>query len=296
MSSLLQLNYDELVKIARIFRDEGETLLQDHSLLRQRMHALRQDWIGKSADAFYKEMEEVALPAHKRAGEALLLADEALRKIMQIIQLEDDEIAQHFSSESVLGGTSNNPLPGQNSPSNAESGGSSGSGAGGSGSGGSGSGDPGSGGSGPGDPAPGANQPSAAEQSAAQENSSSGGQKLGGQQPTPTDPASSSGGGGGGGSSSSGLQGSLNGLGSALGAEPTQTSATSGGEQPMPDHLFTSNNPPVVTESPDPALQPDFTEKPGVSAGSMAAGLAGAAAAIGAAAKKVKDLAKESRE
>jgi len=99
MISWLQLDYDELSKLARSFRDDGEDLTLQYSNLVQRLQALRRDWIGESAEAFYTEMEETLLPALKRSYEALFFTDEAIRKIMSLVHQTDDDIAQRFKTD-----------------------------------------------------------------------------------------------------------------------------------------------------------------------------------------------------
>ncbi|MBS4059871.1 MAG: hypothetical protein KG029_05690 [Bacteroidetes bacterium] len=282
MTSVLQLNYDDLMRIARSFRNEGEVLLQDYFLLRQRLHALRQDWIGDSADLFYKEMEEIVLPAHKRAGESLFLADETLWKMMQIVYLADEEVSQLFVADDFGVGIFAR-VPGEFDDKTGDD-------------------DFGTdlfGRSLPGKDgavAPQTSPPVSAgvEQPNAQ-NRSDPSQKSAEQEAHAAESMSSSGAGGG----SMGIQGDLNGLGSALGAEPSLTSSVAGGESgesPIPDQLYQSGSTTVNPESFDSMTGPsDSTGKPEseTSPGKVVAGAAGAVAAVGTAAKMVKDSAKK---
>jgi WXG100 family type VII secretion target len=94
-----QLNYAELNKVVRKFRDEGEDIVQMRSTMRDRLLDLRNEWVGAGADEFISEMENDLLPALDRLARALFLAQEVLLKIMKTIQTFDEETAGYFKGD-----------------------------------------------------------------------------------------------------------------------------------------------------------------------------------------------------
>lgn len=277
--SLLQVNYDELSQISKLFRDDGDNLAQVYSTLRTELQALQHDWVGEAADAFYAEMEEVLLPALKRTYEALHLSSDMTREIMKLIHDADQETGGYFKvdfgadfgaglfAQAGMGLGTGSPggddfgasefeeaIPGQGTD------------------------------SGEGSP----KIPTAPEVSK---------KDMELDEPPASEKQTAAAASGGGGSSSSGAQGDLKGLGSALGAQPAQVSAVGGVEPEIPDHVFDSG---AAAPAGGPESAPSGTGSAPASGedsgGGAAAGVAGAAgaAAIGAAAKALKDKSEQS--
>ncbi len=96
MKHTIRINYDELNIISKIFHDEGENYSQLLSSTRQKMAALRSEWVGEAADEFFEEMENVLLPAVHRLSQSLNVSQEVLNKIMLTIYKADQETASFF--------------------------------------------------------------------------------------------------------------------------------------------------------------------------------------------------------
>ncbi|PKN92848.1 MAG: hypothetical protein CVU44_12515 [Chloroflexi bacterium HGW-Chloroflexi-6] len=301
MTSVLQVNYDELSQIAELFRDDGDDLAQVYSRLRKEMQALQHDWVGEAADTFFAEMEEVLLPALQRTYEAMYLTNDVTRKIMKLIHEADEETGGYFKVDfgadfgaglfAQAGQGLGTGLPGgddfgasqfeQAVPS--------------------------------GTPASGDDFGASQFEEAVPEQGSGSG---GGSASIPTAPemakkdmeldeppesekdtAAAASGGGGGGSASSGTPGDLKDLGKGLGAQPTQVSTVSGGEPDIPDHVFESGaSAPAGGSESAPAGAGSASADSADSGSGAAAGVAGAAgaAAVGAAAKALKDKSEQS--
>ena len=307
-NSFFQLNYDELVSIAKKFKDEGEDLTKLHSTTRQRVRDLHKEWIGEAAEKFFEEMETELLPAVQRLAHALFLSQDMTNEIMKIIQEADEETAGYFGSgddfgASLFGGA----LDGlQGNPAGADDFGAGtllGTPAGG---GGSSADDFGAGKFG--DALD--NSPSSSDHGdsgpSGQENSSQVSEKESQQsekEKQPETETSSAGGGGGSGSSSSseGLKGDLKKMGIGLSDQASQA-AYAGGDPSAgntPDHIYSGggsaeplgNETPSVSNAGSDSVPPS-PDKGGAAAAGVA-GVAGAAAA-GKAAKIVKEQQEDS--
>lgn len=304
MSKIVQLKYDELNGIVKKFNSEGEDFAQLATTTRQRLQDLRKDWMGDAAEKFFAEMEQDLLPALTRVSKALFLSQDVLMQVTKIIRETDEENANFFKNalqggddfgaagfESALGGlqgsgSDSGGLGGDFGASSFESA------AEGLGDG-SGSGEAGEFG-----PAP------AAGLSAITSDFTQGieleSQKEGEEKPPETETAPAGGGGGGGGAGSSqGLQGDLKNMGVGLVDQTPQTSsAGSGAPQDLPDHLFGEGGS-GAGSAPQPAGPGGGSAASGepASAGGnkAAAGIAGVvgSAAVGAAAKAIKDAKKD---
>jgi len=315
-NSFFQLNYDQLVSIAKKFKDEGEDIAQLHSTTRQRVRDLHKEWIGDAADKFFDEMEGELLPAVQRLAQALFLSQDMTNEIMKIIQDADEETVGYFknqlSGDDFGAGLFGSALQGLQ-------GGSPGADDFGAGKFGEALGNPppDGGSSAPDDFGAGKfgeavggdtsnvsdNSGNSSESSSSQDggggDSSEKKQKEKETPVTETEPTSGGGGGGSSSSSSQGLQGDLKNMGVGLSNQAPQTASSGGDSVKMPDHVYSGS------DSPKPeggAPKPD-SSKPGVetstgdsgqssSGGGAAAGVAGAAAAGGAAKvlkKKKKD-------
>lgn len=293
--SLLQVNYDELSQISKLFRDDGDNLAQVYSTLRTELQALQHDWVGEAADAFYAEMEEVLLPALKRTYEALHLSSDMTREIMKLIHDADQETGGYFKvdfgadfgaglfAQAGMGLGTGSPGGDDFGASKFEQA------------------LPSSGGD-LGDSQPEQSIPTHGAESGGGSSGSSGPSEIRKEdfkldEPPESEKQTAAAASGGGGGSSSGAQGDLKGLGSALGAQPAQVSAVGGVEPEIPDHVFDSG---AAAPAGGPESAPSGTGSAPASGedsgGGAAAGVAGAAgaAAIGAAAKALKDKSEQS--
>jgi WXG100 family type VII secretion target len=148
-------DYEALAQIAQTFGQAADQSRQTLQNLQSQMNTLQQgDWVGKSADKFYAEMNSAMLPTMKRLVSALERARSVTQQISRVIkQAEDDSAALFKGAASGVASGGSGAAGGAGSG----SGGSSGGATSGSGSGGSGSG--GSGGSGQGSSSGGSGQP-----------------------------------------------------------------------------------------------------------------------------------------
>ena len=306
-NTLFQLNYDQLVAIAKKFKDEGEDIAQLHSTTRQRVRDLHKEWIGEGADKFFDEMETELLPAVQRLSQALFLSQDMTHEIMKIIQEADEETAGYFKNQlsgddfgaSLFGSALNGLQGGASTPEDF--------GAGkfgealGSPPGGGGSAAPDDFGAGKFGEALGGDSSNVSDHSGGSGDSSSSQGGSGGdssdkkqkEKETPEVETEPAGGGGGSSSSSSqGLEGDLKNMGVGLGESvPQHATSGGGGAANMPDHVYSGGASPKPE---DVELKPEGS-KPGVETssgnseqsssvgGAAAAGGAGAAAAGGAA-------------
>jgi WXG100 family type VII secretion target len=242
MANFSQVNYDETSSFAKQFHNDGDDITQLFSDTRQRMQALRNEWIGEAADSFYEEMETELLPAIQKVARALFLSEDILNKIMRIIHDADEETAASFKSGldsdfgaglfsqlgagvlgGILGGAAAGADFGASKFEEALGGDQSGTGLGG---------------------AEGGDTPQPVGEAAddtrpmgpplSPEDSS----PLEEPQETQPETAAGGGGGGGGGGSSQGLEGDLKGLGTGIGGQPQQVGVMGGGPAPMPDHVY----------------------------------------------------------
>jgi WXG100 family type VII secretion target len=318
-NSFFQLHYDQLVSIAKKFKDEGEDIAQLHSITRQRVRDLHKEWIGDAADKFFDEMETELLPAVQRLAQALFLTQDVTGDIMKIIQDADEETAGYFRNQlsgddfgASLFGSALNGLQGGSQGADDFGAGTFGEALAGSPVGGDGSSAPDDFGAGTFEEALGSS-PSTSEQgdsgAPGEDNSSQGSeresQKSQKEKQTETEPTPTGGGGGGGSSSSSsqGLQGDLKNMGVGLSNQAPQTASAGGDASPgTPDHIYSDSGSPKPDEAPAPrgdGSKPGVDTGPGDSGQSpSAAGAAGAAgaAAAGGAAKAVKGKAKKNAE
>ncbi|MBI9044775.1 MAG: WXG100 family type VII secretion target [Anaerolineaceae bacterium] len=93
----IEVNYEELQRSAKIFQAESGDIQNLHNRLRSQVENLHGGgWIGKGADAFYREMEEVVLPAIKRLHDGLQMGAVWTGKISEAFQQAEDEASGLF--------------------------------------------------------------------------------------------------------------------------------------------------------------------------------------------------------
>lgn len=95
-NSIMQLNYDDLRLMCKTFHNEGEDFVQLNTSTRQRLSDLQREWQGDAALAFFREMNEILLPALQRTSSALFSAETVLNQIINIIYEADLEVSQYF--------------------------------------------------------------------------------------------------------------------------------------------------------------------------------------------------------
>lgn len=91
----IRADHDALAKIAQGFAREATNTQRSLRKMKQSMDTLQGgDWIGKGANAFYKEMEGEVLPAVQRLQSALDQANQLTRQISSIMQEAEDDAAR----------------------------------------------------------------------------------------------------------------------------------------------------------------------------------------------------------
>lgn len=94
---LIRADFDSLAKISQIFGRQAAEIQQSNQRIQGQVDALEGgDWIGKGANAFYREMGTEILPSLKRLSVALQVADRVTRQISKIMQDADPEAAALF--------------------------------------------------------------------------------------------------------------------------------------------------------------------------------------------------------
>src|SRR3989304_253920 len=98
MARLLRSAYDQLVDFSRTFERESNSAKRSLDSLKRQIEVLEGgDWIGKGADAFYREMNSEVLPAVQRLVKALELASRVTGQIARIFQEVEEECSHFFS-------------------------------------------------------------------------------------------------------------------------------------------------------------------------------------------------------
>lgn len=96
MVNKIQLKYDELNDIMKKMRSESDDVALMLSRTRQMVQNIQQEWIGRGSKEFTRDMDQKLLPGLKKLAEALNISQDALRKIIRIIQEADQDNAKLF--------------------------------------------------------------------------------------------------------------------------------------------------------------------------------------------------------
>lgn len=93
-------DYDLLAQISKMFTRHSTETQRMINRVNQAVSTLQGgDWLGKGANAFYREMEQEVLPSLKRLAAALNIAGKTTRQIDMILHQAEDETARIFSLE-----------------------------------------------------------------------------------------------------------------------------------------------------------------------------------------------------
>ena len=97
-------DYDLLAQISQMFSGHSSETQRMINRLNQSVSTLQGgDWIGKGANAFYREMEHEVFPSLKRLAAALNIAGKTTRQINKILHDAEDEAARIFRIEGMGG-------------------------------------------------------------------------------------------------------------------------------------------------------------------------------------------------
>ncbi|MCB0191785.1 MAG: WXG100 family type VII secretion target [Anaerolineae bacterium] len=98
--NIIQADYEQLEDIARQFTGQGESTEALLKNIRNKFEQLENGgWIGRGADAFFKEMNGELLPAITRMGAALELASKTTLEINNIVRQSEEEAANLFQGD-----------------------------------------------------------------------------------------------------------------------------------------------------------------------------------------------------
>jgi WXG100 family type VII secretion target len=83
--------------MAQSFRSQSENITKQSQALKSDMDTLQGGgWIGKGAQAFYKEMGDTVMPTMQRLQRALAEASRITQQISQIMKAAEDEASSCF--------------------------------------------------------------------------------------------------------------------------------------------------------------------------------------------------------
>ena len=112
-NEIIQADYEQLDQIALRFARQSEATAELGQRLAQAFQPLESGgWLGRGAEAFFKEMTGELLPALERMQAAFNQADQTTQEISQLVRQAEEEAASVFQGE----GTAVAPNPGANVP------------------------------------------------------------------------------------------------------------------------------------------------------------------------------------
>lgn len=93
----IRADYDALEQVANQFAAQSQAIQQMLQNVKSTMDPLLGGgWIGEGSDAFYSEMESVALPATQRLQQALEEASNVTKQIMQTVKQAEEDASAPF--------------------------------------------------------------------------------------------------------------------------------------------------------------------------------------------------------
>lgn len=103
MGDKIEVNYEELGNIQKLFNSEAESINQLNQQTRQKVAALigagqSANWVGRGSEAFAAEMEGQMLPSLGRLVKALQDASQATQRIIQTYQGAEEEAKTIFTA------------------------------------------------------------------------------------------------------------------------------------------------------------------------------------------------------
>jgi WXG100 family type VII secretion target len=88
----IRIDHDQMGQISQVFSAQNSAIAGVNNKLKSAQETLQNgDWIGKGADAFYKEMEGDVNPAMKRLEQAMEEAAHVTKQIGQIMNGAEEE-------------------------------------------------------------------------------------------------------------------------------------------------------------------------------------------------------------
>jgi len=97
MADQIRLQYDEMDQISNKFTNQSEIVQELLTRLTSQMGELQGGaWIGRGADAFYAEMEELVVPAVTKLRDALETSGVLTQQIVRTVQEAEEEAGAYF--------------------------------------------------------------------------------------------------------------------------------------------------------------------------------------------------------
>jgi WXG100 family type VII secretion target len=113
MAERVRADYDQLSEVARSFERESTELRRALDAIRRQVEVLeRGDWIGKGAQAFYREMRSQVLPSLQRLVNALEAASRVTLQASRVMKEAEDDSANLFRRIPGLVGSPGGPQGG----------------------------------------------------------------------------------------------------------------------------------------------------------------------------------------
>jgi WXG100 family type VII secretion target len=104
MANFVRAEYDQLSEISGTFESESGQVARRVDTIRRLMETLEGgDWIGKGAQAFFREMHSEVLPALQRLVKALAFAAKATQQASQAMKEAEEESAGIFRRDPYAG-------------------------------------------------------------------------------------------------------------------------------------------------------------------------------------------------
>ena len=92
MAEQIQVNYEALEQIENKFAQLANEVQEMAGKIKSRDNNLRQGgWVGRGSDAFYREMDDLVMPAIGRLREALQEGGQALNRVARIFGEAEEE-------------------------------------------------------------------------------------------------------------------------------------------------------------------------------------------------------------
>jgi WXG100 family type VII secretion target len=93
----IRSDYDQLRTMAQSFRAQSENIAKQNQAIKANVDDLQGgNWIGKGAQAFYKEMGDQVMPTMQRLQRALAEASRITQQIAQVMKAAEDEASGCF--------------------------------------------------------------------------------------------------------------------------------------------------------------------------------------------------------
>lgn len=99
MSDKIDVNYEQLQQIAKMFDTEADGIQQVLNSTKSRVDALvNAGWKGRGSETFFAEQQNIVLPSLNRLVKALHDASQVTQKVMQIYSSAEEQAKNLFNA------------------------------------------------------------------------------------------------------------------------------------------------------------------------------------------------------